>query len=141
WLEQVFARSAPDFWSICSLAVVVKATLPGEAPAALEKPVQGLPPEGIHALQRAAVQLRLDRGALLTGIDRSYLATLPSGRSAVAQLLLDLEAMTGGGPLGDGPVPWQRCLQTAPALAGPRAEAAFFEGWLSALAGEVQPLP
>lgn len=85
----------------------------------------------------AVISAGLSRGALMAGIDRRYVATLPAMPTAASQTHSDVHEMVRAGQLTDGSNPWQQYLTTANHLAGPRREAAVFRAALAAIGSSV----
>jgi hypothetical protein len=162
-LEQVFARMAPDFWSICSLAVVVKEKPPVDATEgaredpekqlAQERAVLGearerrafhhLSTEDFEAIYGTAVQLGLAsaRSALIAGVAPSFVAALPHGKNPTEQLALDLHAMNRVERLADGTVPLRVWLSNAAQLSSARPESMVFQHARARLAHEAAVKP
>ncbi len=87
----------------------------------------------IHELCSAAISARLSRTALLSSLDRRFVASLPIASTAHDQILGDLEELNSVGALSDGSVPLRAWLQNAVHLTGPRVESAVFEAALEEL--------
>src|SRR5262249_54023863 len=66
------------------------------------------------------------RDALLTGIDTSFVATLPRDATPSAQILRDIGILNNAGTLTDGTLPLSIWLLNAVALVGGRAESEIF---------------
>src|SRR5438045_136275 len=62
------------------------------------------------------------RAALLVGINRATVASLPISTSLSAQILMDLDELNRMGQLADGSVPIVAWLKNAAQILGPRAE-------------------
>lgn len=75
-------------------------------------------------LQDAAVRLRLDRDALLEGVDPRFTARIPNRRNTAAQILTDLHCSNDAGTLADGSAPLRTWLINAARIA-PDAEASL----------------
>lgn len=80
-----------------------------------------------------ATGLVSSRGALLAGIHRSFVASLPTAPTPAQQLMVDLNSLNDAGTLLDGSVPLRTWLSAAEMLAGPRTEAAVFTSALARL--------
>ncbi|MEZ4301241.1 MAG: hypothetical protein R3B70_40275 [Polyangiaceae bacterium] len=96
---------------------------------------------GLHA---AAIQIGLDRRALLVGVPAGYVASLRQSDSPTAQLMRDLETLNATPSLMDGSVPLVSWLENAVAFSGLRREGAVFEAALARLskaAPEERPSP
>lgn len=91
----------------------------------------------LRKLYDAAIATGLvgSRSALLAGIHRSFVASLPVASSPSSQLQLDLNNLNVAGTLLDGSVPLRTWLSAAQMLAGPRTEAAVFASALQRLSG------
>lgn len=87
----------------------------------------------LHRVGQAAIRAGLSRSALLAGINRHFVASLPYASSEASQLLGDLHELNRVGALGDGERPLAIWLHNAAVLAGPRREAAVFREALAAI--------
>ncbi len=97
---------------------------------------------GLHA---AVVSARLagSRSALLTGIDRAFVAGLDLANDPSDQVLQDLDALNAVDRLGDGSIPLMLWLKNAIARSRPMAEAGIFEAALDRVrhrCGEAGPV-
>ena len=81
-------------------------------------------------LHRAATATRLDRNALLSGLDPGYTQGLPTALSSGAQLLMDLDELNRARELQDGILPLRIWLENAAVLLGPRDEGALIRSAL-----------
>jgi predicted nucleotide-binding protein len=100
-------------------------------------PTTRLPPESLSALLEAAIQLRLDRDALLLGVNRSFVGQLASAASVGSRILTDLHEMNMVDLLTDDSDPLRQWLMNAIALSDPRPEANVFRAYIHVLS----PLP
>lgn len=98
-----------------------------------------LPHEAVLELHTAALAVRLDRNALLSGIDRSFVASLKVMSTNSEQVLSDLDEMNTWGELTDGSVPLRVWLLNARMLSGGRRESRVFERYLARMAHTPQP--
>ncbi len=96
-------------------------------------PMTRLPPESLPILLEAATRLKLDRDALLLGVNRSFVAQLASAASAGSRVLTDLHEMNAVDSLTDGSDPFRQWLMNAIALSEPRPEADVFRAHLRVL--------
>lgn len=98
-----------------------------------------LPNEQIMEIHAAAIQCRLadSRVALLSGIDRSFVASMPHAGNPSSQLLSDLHTLNGVRALDDGSVPFRSWLSTALAQSRGRRESAVFQAALAGMGGGV----
>src|SRR4051812_13546702 len=86
--------------------------------------------EEIHELYGAAINARLDRKTLLSGLNVGFRSSLPVASSPGEQLLSDLNELNETERLADDSVPLLSWLRTARQLATPRIEARTFERFL-----------
>tara|TARA_B100000609_G_C17218019_1_gene437965 strand:+ start:91 stop:1128 length:1038 start_codon:yes stop_codon:yes gene_type:complete len=100
---------------------------------------QGLTQEDIHKIQRTALEAGLDRNALLSGISRGFVGSLPTQSTPNAQLLTDLNHMNDVDELTDGTNPLQIWLQNAKHLSSSRKESQVFEESLRGLTNHPTP--
>lgn len=114
---------------------------PTPSPLTTMKNMPLLDPTVIRELYAAAVSTGLvgARVALLSGIDRGFVAGLPTAPSPAAQLLVDLNELNDLGALDDGTVPLHTWLAGAAQLAGVRREAALFKHHRDRLAPAAPP--
>lgn len=87
----------------------------------------------LRQVHEAAIQAGLSRSALLAGISRHFVASLPYASSPAAQLLSDLFELNRVDSLLDGERPLTIWLHNAAVLAGPRREGAVFRDALAAI--------
>lgn len=80
----------------------------------------------VAALHEAAVQLGMERDALLSGIDRSVVSSIPIRQTLAAQLLTDLNELNSIGTLADGSSPLRNWLINASLLSRERQSAMIF---------------
>lgn len=91
--------------------------------------------ETIRKLHSTAIALRLDRRELLSWINPSFAASLPSGGSTTGALLQDLNVLNTVPTLTDGSVPLRDWLEIATSLAETRPERFVFQSALDELGG------
>lgn len=96
-----------------------------------------LPRALVLELHAAAIQLGLggQRGVLLSGLNRSEAARMPTAPDPASQLFSDLHWLNGIRSLTDGSVPLQIWLENALQLTGIRVESGVFQRALAALGG------
>lgn len=86
--------------------------------------------ERVHA---AALQLRLDRDALLLGVPAAFSAELKQYSAPASQMLSDLHQLNDVGQLRDGSAPLGLWLRNACVLSSARVEGIVFEAALRQL--------
>src|SRR4029079_14236334 len=84
----------------------------------------GLSHDDLLALHGAVVSAGLAdaRTALLVGINRTVVASLPISTSLSAQILMDIDELNRMGQLADGSEPIVAWLKNAAQILGPRVE-------------------
>lgn len=120
---------------IRSVVAVPPARPAAAAPnAGVASPGQALPDDLLFELQTAVINAGLvgSRGALLAGLDPTFVASLPGAPNPAAQLRTDLVELNRA-VLADGTRPIRVWLRNADQLAGPRIEARTFRRALAAL--------
>lgn len=85
-----------------------------------------MPSLDLSRLHAAAITAGLDRDALLSGIDKRFIASIPRSSSRAAQLLQDIHELHGVKRLTDGTSPLQTWLNNAVFLSEMRSEQATF---------------
>lgn len=80
----------------------------------------------LYQLREAVIDMQLSRDALLSGINTSFVMSIPLESSLAPQILVDLRTLSRAGQLMDGTWPLETWLRNAIALARQRVEVELF---------------